>query len=318
MTGLTRRDAAFILARHFNSLALHAGGSYDTYTVQDDRGRIWKLMSDGSIDTTTSNGECAGDAHSVELVSPICQYADIETIQTLVSKLKEKGAVTNASCGIHVHIGAERHTPLTLRNIANIIAAKEDLLYKALQIEVQRERYCQKTNARFLAAVNSRKPATMDKLKEIWYDGRDGSGRHYDNTRYHCLNLHSVFSKGTVEFRLFNSTLDAKAVKAYIQLCLAVSKQALTQKSASYSKTQSTNEKYTFRTWLLRLGMIGDEFKDARQVLLEHLDGNIAWRDPAQAEAQKQRLAEKKLQEQQANEQGEGQDESPAPFTMSM
>ena len=65
----------------------------------------------------------------------------------------------------------------------------------------------------------------------------------------------------------------------------------LTQKSASYTRTQSTNEKYTFRTWLLRLGLIGDEFKTARKCLLEHLDGNIAWKDPAQAEAQRQRLA---------------------------
>ena len=75
-----------------------------------------------------------------------------------------------------------------------------------------------------------------------------------------------------------------------IQLCLAISNQALHQKGASRAKTQSPNEKYTFRTWLLRLGMIGDEFKTARTFLLEKLEGNIAWRDPAQAEAQKERL----------------------------
>lgn len=49
--------------------------------------------------------------------------------------------------------------------------------------------------------------------------------------------------------------------------------------------------------WLLRLGLIGDEFKTARHHLLKNLDGNIAWKDPAQAEAQKQRLAEKRLAE---------------------
>ena len=112
------------------------------------------------------------------------------------------------------------------------------------------------------------------------------------------MNLHSVFSKGTIEFRLFNSTLHAGEIQAYIQLCLAVSHQALVQKGASRTKTHSPNEKYTFRTWLLRLGLIGDEFKTARRHLLKHLDGNIAWRDPAQAEAQKQRLAAKRLAEQ--------------------
>ena len=103
-----------------------------------------------------------------------------------------------------------------------------------------------------------------------------------------------MFQKGTVEFRLFNGTTHAGKIKAYIQLCLAISHQALSQRCASRTKTQSTNEKYTFRTWLLRLGLIGDEFKTARLHLLEHLDGCIAWKDPAQAEKQKERIRQKK------------------------
>ena len=107
------------------------------------------------------------------------------------------------------------------------------------------------------------------------------------------------FNKGTIEFRLFNSTLHAGEIKAYIQLCLAISHQALTQQRAFQTRTVPENEKYTFRGWLLRLGMIGEEFKTARLHLLKNLEGNIAWRDPAQAEAQKQRLAAKKEQERQ-------------------
>ena len=125
----------------------------------------------------------------------------------------------------------------------------------------------------------------------MWYNGASRRYQHYDDSRYRALNLHSVFSKGTIEFRLFNSTLHAGEVKSYIQLCLAISHQGLVQKSASRARTQSENEKYTFRTWLLRLGMIGDEFKTARLHLLKNLEGNIAWKDPAQAEEQKKRLA---------------------------
>jgi len=113
----------------------------------------------------------------------------------------------------------------------------------------------------------------------------------------HCRNIHSVFQKGTIEFRLFNSTTHAGKIKAYIQLCLAISAQALNQRCASRQKTRSTNEKYTFRTWLLRLGLIGDEFKTARLHLLEHLEGCIAWKDPAQALQQKERLRQKKEKE---------------------
>ena len=131
----------------------------------------------------------------------------------------------------------------------------------------------------------------------MWYHGDSRRFDHYDETRYHALNLHSVFSKGTIEFRLFNGTMHAGKVKTYIQLSLAISHQALVQKGASHSRTKSTNEKYTFRTWLLRLGMIGEEFQTARKFLLENLEGNIAWKDPAQAERQKERLAAKRMEE---------------------
>ena len=67
-------------------------------------------------------------------------------------------------------------------------------------------------------------------------------------------------------------------------------------------KHRRTNEKYTFRTWLLRLGLNGDEFKTARLHLLKHLDGCIAWKDPAQAEAQKERLRMKREKELQMQE----------------
>lgn len=138
----------------------------------------------------------------------------------------------------------------------------------------------------------------MEQIERQWYNGASGRNDHYDNSRYHALNLHSVFSKGTIEFRMFNSTLHAGEVKSYIQLCLAISHQALVQRTASRSRTQSSNEKYTFRTWLLRLGMIGDEFKTARQHLLKNLDGNIAWRDPAQAEVQRERQLRQRLEQQ--------------------
>ena len=168
---------------------------------------------------------------------------------------------------------------------------KEDLIYKALQVDVEREhRYCQKVEEDFLQELNRKKPKSLEEVSRIWYKGVDGRHRHYHESRYHCLNLHSVFQKGTIEFRLFNSTTHAGKIKAYIQLCLAISAQALNQKCASRIKTASTNEKYTFRTWLLRLGMIGDEFKTARKFLLENLEGGIAWKDPEQAVRQKERL----------------------------
>ncbi len=297
MTGITRAAAAQVIAGHFGTSAIHVGGSYDTYTVRDGESRQWKVVSDSSIRRESRRGESRNAAYAVEFVSPICKYDDIGTIQELIRKLRTAGAKVNASCGIHVHIDASPHNVKTLRNIVNIMAAKEDLLYKTLKVNVNREHYCAKADTRFLDELNAKRPSSMADFEHIWYNGPSGRYEHYDESRYHGLNLHSVFSKGTIEFRLFNSTLHAGEIKSYIQLCMAISHQALVQKSASRIKTQSSNEKYTFRVWLLRLGLIGDEFKTARHHLLKNLDGNIAWKDPAQAEAQKQRLAEKRLAE---------------------
>ena len=204
----------------------------------------------------------------------------------------------NDSCGIHIHVDAAPHSAKTLRNLVNIMVSKEDLLYKALAVDVAREdHYCQKTDLRFLDELNRKKPKSIESFERMWYHGDSRRYMHYDNSRYRALNLHSVFASGTIEFRLYNGTMHAGKIKTYIQLSLAISHQALVQKGASHSRTKSTNEKYTFRTWLLRLGMIGEEFQTARKFLLENLEGNIAWKDPAQAERQKERLAAKRMEE---------------------
>lgn len=318
-TGLTRFRAAEVVAAHFGTRAVHEGGGYDAYHVPDSQGRVWKLVSDGSIDCQKKDGNrrvSADRSYSVELVSPICNYEDIETVQELVRKLRTAGSLINPSCGIHLHVNAAPFDARTLRNLVNIVYAKEDMIYRALQVESSRERrYCKKTDPVFVEKLNRQKPTSMEAIKELWYNGDVYRSRsHYDDSRYRCLNLHSMFSKGTVEFRAFNSgdatsktgTIHAGKIKAYVQFCLAITAQALNQKYASPTKSQTTNDKYSFRVWLLRLGMIGDEFKSAREHLLSHLEGCIAWRDPAQAVAQRERLRkqkeEKELAQQQATQ----------------
>lgn len=334
MTGITRSRAAEVIAGHFGDRSQYEGAGYDAYYAIDGEGRKWKVMSDGSIDCQRREGRrkvYADGVYSVEMVSPICQYKDIETVQELIRKLREAGAFVNSSCGIHIHINAAPFDAPHLRNLVNIMAAKEDMIYKALKVSRGREQqYCQKIDPYFLQRLNQQKPTTREQLKRLWYNGGDGSRSHYHSSRYHCLNLHSVFQKGTVEFRAFNGDLHAGKIKAYIQFCLAVSAQALNQRSASPAKTQSTNEKYTFRVWLLRLGMIGEEFKTARKHLLDHLEGCIAWKDPAQAQRQKERLRERREAERnQAQAQAEqaapseapvmeSEDEPSSDFSMSM
>ena len=275
MNGISRAKAAQVLADHFGTQVEYTPGrSYDLRTIPDGTGRVWKVVSDASI--------AGAWEQQTEVVSPICHWEDIETVQELVRKLRRAGAKAHESCGIHVHIGLGSHTPKTLRNLVNIVNAKEDLLTQALQIAPERRtRWCQPVDAGFLTRLNRLKPKTLPELARVWYDDRNWerhAHEHYDPSRYRLLNLHSVFQKGTVEFRAFNSTLHAGEIKAFIQLSMAISHQALESSSASPRRPETDNPKYTFRCWMLRLGFIGDEFATAREHLLKHLPGNAAWR----------------------------------------
>lgn len=288
MTGITREEAAIVLARYFNSQIEHSGRMYDAYQVLDEKARSWNLVSDGSIQALKKNNgklQPADRTYSVELVSPILTYEDIEPLQEIIRELRKAGAVSSSEygCGIHVHIDASPHTPNSLKNLVNLMASKEDLLYKSLNTDARRMRYCKKINSDLVSAINKQKPKTLAALADIWYQGYglEDRSRHYHNSRYHGLNLHSTFTRGTIEFRLFNGTLHAGKIKAYLQFCLALSHQALNQKTASAKQKPTDNEKYTFRCWLLRLGLIGEEFKTCRYHLLANLAGNSAWRNAA-------------------------------------
>ena len=289
MNSITRQNAAKLAAEFFGTgrfedTAYRNG--YYTWSAWDAQGREWKFQRDVSIE--------GPDSEKCEMVTPILTYADMDTLQELVRRLRKAGAKSDYTrgCGVHIHIGAKGHTAQTLRNLANIMASHESLLADALALDHYRmSRYCRTVNPRFIETVNSRKPSTMSDLADIWYSTNNatyGRNQHYNDSRYHMLNLHATFTKGTVEFRLFQfdaptadrkNGLHAGQLKSYIQLCLALSQMAKSVKTASPKPQQNDNPKYAMRTWLLRLGFIGEEFATARDLLTRRLAGDAAFRN---------------------------------------
>lgn len=288
MNSITRQKAAKVAADFFGTGRFEntAGrNGYSTWSAWDAQGREWKFQKDVSI--------AGPDEQKCELVTPILTYGDIETLQELCRQLRHAGAKSDASrgCGVHIHIGAQGHTPQSLRNLANIMASHESLIAEALKLDRSRmSRYCRTVDSNFLAKVNSRKPKTMAQLADIWYTSHGasyGRSHHYNDSRYHMLNLHATFTKGTVEFRLFQfdeptaerrGGIHARQLKSYIQLCLALSQMAKDVRTASPKPQQNENPKYAMRTWLLRLGFIGEEFATARDFLTRNLTGDTAFR----------------------------------------
>lgn len=284
-TGITRNKAAKVIAKYLNSEVQEGGTYYDKKLVEMSDGRKWTVMSDGSINTQRkTDGRTvyvSNKLYSCELVSPILTYnEDIETLQQIVRELRKAGAFVNQSCGIHIHLDGANHTVKTLKNFINIIYSKNDLLYSALQIKSERQHWCKKMDETLVKKIKTSRPQTMEKLEKIWYGGYYCTRTtHYNETRYHFLNLHSFFNGNhTVELRGFNSTLHAGEIRSYIVLALALNNQALTQAKASTKKPQVENEKFAMRTYLNRIGLIGDDFKNCRMHLCKHLNGSAAWR----------------------------------------
>ena len=288
MNNIERSRAAKVAATYFGTGRYENTASrngYYSWSAWDSQGREWKFQRDVSI--------AGPDSEKCEMVTPILTYEDMDTLQELIRQLRHAGAKSDATrgCGVHIHIGAKGHTPQTLRNLANIMASHENLLADALDLDRGRmSHYCRTVDPRFLDQLNRKKPRTMAQLADVWYGSQGenyGRSQHYNGSRYHMLNLHATFTKGTIEFRLFQfdaptadrrNGLHAGQLKSYIQLCLALSQMAKSVKTASPKPQQNENPKYAMRTWLLRLGFIGDEFKTARDLLTKRLDGDAAFR----------------------------------------
>lgn len=267
--GIGREGAVNAIARALGWTA--SNGYRGGYKVVDNQGRSWKAVGDSSI--------CG---HSgAEVVSPILKYDDIEDLQKVVRALRQGGAKVNESCGIHIHVDAGAFEVPAIVRLAKLWARKEKLLKHSFEVfRARGESYCWDMNRHgFMDRLFAkRNVTTLDQLNKIWYDSDSVTNRHYhyDSSRYHACNLHNIWGKGTIEFRLFNSTLHAGKVKAYVQFCLAMASKAINARAAARNGRFDFNPataRYELWYFLRDLGLTGDEFKTCRLHLTKHLEG---------------------------------------------
>lgn len=85
--------------------------------------------------------------------------------------------------------------------------------------------------------------------------------------------------EGRIAFPWFSKMPGAEEAKAYTDFLSLLCKFSKELKRASSREMPVTNEKYTFRCFLLRLGFIGPEYKKERKILLKRLSGNSSWKN---------------------------------------
>ena len=271
------RVLASVLGRRSEYVRSHQG--YSSLAVRDDQGRAWFAMTDCSIRCPYGKG--------AELVTPPLSYSDIPLLQEILRRLRSAGARSNQSCGIHIHVGLDRQDGEQMINIDSLkrcvknTSKYENLMTLALQIgERRQDEYCKPIDRRIVDGIDRVK--NLDDLNKLVFNRETVQtpsmiGR-YPSQRYTGMNLVNVWRIGTVEGRWFNGTTNAGTLRAYISLMLAIAEKSIITRRASSAQRviAAGNEKYAVRTWLIELGLKGDEFKTVRKKLTAHLAGDAA------------------------------------------
>lgn len=173
----------------------------------------WSVKEDGSL----------ADEKDVELVSPILHNnaKDIGKIEHICNSMKRLGLYTTERCGLHIHVGADFFdgNEKAWEKFILIWNECEKIIYKMSNPprQLPRKGILQYANGRHNEIENIYNSESQtdkdDKLKYMRYK--------LQGNRYVGLNLDNVGDeeKNTIEFRIFNGTLEPEVIKEDIKLC---------------------------------------------------------------------------------------------------
>lgn len=241
-TGITRQKSAIILSEFFGCNYFHTSDhGLDCYKLSNG----FKIVSDSSV---TSRPE------SNELVSSILTINDMEKLLKAIQKLEENGAYTDKSCGLHVHVSNEHMMEVaTVKKLLQHDFTRYDMIYLACR---GFKSWCKPQDESFVRKVS--KMSSRSAIEKLWYETYSGGNRysHYDSSRYHGLNLHSMYQGKGIEFRYFAGTFDTKKVKAYIELSIGMLMDAINSQKMRqyiyvdrpYNKVYDRNNRNEYRT----------------------------------------------------------------------
>ena len=101
-----------------------------------------------------------------------------------------------------------------------------------------------------------------------------------------------TLTEETIKFAWFHGKIAEDTVRAYTDFISKLCEVAQKQKRAVAKEKAVENEKYAFRCFLLRLGMIGDAYKTSRRILLQNLTGSSAFKCGHRKEAASHEVSE--------------------------
>ena len=127
-----------------------------------------------------------------------------------------------------------------------------------------------------LAVSLPRSSFTETALKNL--DALLASKGHLIQKAFNIEKATYTLTEETIKFAWFHGKIAEDTVRAYTDFISKLCEMAQKQKRAVSKEKAVENEKYAFRCFLLRLGMIGDDYKTSRKILLQNLTGSSAFK----------------------------------------
>ncbi|KGR90173.1 hypothetical protein CD30_13050 [Ureibacillus massiliensis 4400831 = CIP 108448 = CCUG 49529] len=237
---MDRKEIVKAIGEHFGVKPKYLGAPNFNYQIETEH-ETFIVDREGQI--TTSEGR------------------NVEFEALLNGMIEEEVATPEAeeSKGLSIAVTMNGHTGISLTNLVNMINSKQSLIKKALEIEEDI------VSDKLVTTLNEAKVGTIEEFQKAICD-----------TKCSCVDFN--FDYNEITFKFFRERDSPEKIKAYTQLVELLSEKAQKLKNASAKEKATDNEKFTFRVWLNRLGMIGDEYKETRKLLLQNLTGNSAFR----------------------------------------
>ena len=242
-TGIKRENLVKALENLFQTEAVEkisttTDDKYRYHQILDTDGNKWVIKRDRSIkpqayayniealshyknkfeviDLLPIDSECM-----VELVSPVLTSSTLPTLFTIVDVIKSLGGLVNSSCGIHVHIDKMELDDCV--SLFKRFVSEQDGILESFNVASNRlEKYCKRYNPiiplKEFLSIN-------DFMDYLWchYRSSDDDSQttvKSRSLRYYALNFYSLYTHGTIEYRLFNSTLDKAEIAKILKWVL--------------------------------------------------------------------------------------------------
>ena len=269
---MDRKEIIKQLGKHFDVKPKYLSVPSFAYEIRTET-EVYTIDRHGGI--TRGNGESITMEEilnpQVESEHTVNQEENIEPPNDEAPEPTQNAETSNLLeelSGVEVKLNFEEHTADSLKNTINMLYSKQRLIMMAFETE---EAFM---DDGFAEDLNKPEIKDLEGLKEALEEL--GTNR--------CPGFQIDFDEKTFTFKLHSSNLNPERIKAFQDLCVLIANYARTLSRASYKQAQDDNPKYALRTWLIRIGMNGPEYKETRKTLLKHLEGSGAFRKVDEAD----------------------------------